>query len=408
MLPQKAIHQRHKSSPALSSMANADGLKAAAKRTAFGDVSNTANMVRPSNDDSVTVQKSESIIEKLAPLRADQKNVSLLRPAQRPVPAVPKISTGTSLDPSAMAPLKHPLAEIQTSQPANQVANMRRVLTKKSTTVFKDNAPAPVIEGSEREMPKHLSSNAPAAPVHRDLQSQHLSQPDCKEPEARLRRIKSKAAVDAPARMASGEPLVVAVPPEEPTAVRSDGIYIDERGEVQIYQFTDDLDPSLQDSIPTLEEGVALPSDFMPKSHNSISSKRPDGALGTGNVQPTQQLIKKHQQPIPISEPEEYWEEDDENYGEEGYVTAPSYKSRGENTTSGATTVLFPKMSQKTKKELASASAWMDAAKAAGDLEDETWDTTMVAEYGDEIFQYMRELEVGKPRSVTRKDADYL
>ena len=36
----------------------------------------------------------------------------------------------------------------------------------------------------------------------------------------------------------------------------------------------------------------------------------------------------------------------------------------------------------------------MEAAKAANDVDDETWDTTMVAEYGDEIFQYMRDLEV--------------
>ena len=96
-----------------------------------------------------------------------------------------------------------------------------------------------------------------------------------------------------------------------------------------------------------------------------------------------------------VSEPEEYWEEEEEEvYDDQGYTTAHSYRSRGDNTTGGATTVLFPKITNKAKKELEAAKEIVENARSAEDIEDELWDTSMVAEYGDEIFTYMRELEV--------------
>jgi hypothetical protein len=93
------------------------------------------------------------------------------------------------------------------------------------------------------------------------------------------------------------------------------------------------------------------------------------------------------------SEPEEYWD-DDEDYEDDGYVTARSYRSRSENTTGGATTVLFPKYNQKARREIALAKQLVESSRTSEDIEDELWDTSMVAEYGDEIFQYMREMEV--------------
>jgi hypothetical protein len=94
-------------------------------------------------------------------------------------------------------------------------------------------------------------------------------------------------------------------------------------------------------------------------------------------------------------EQEEYWdEEDDENYDEEGYVTARSFRSRGDNTTSGATTVLFPQMNQRARKEIAAAKQLVEATRSPEEVEDESYDTSMVAEYGEEIFDYMKQLEV--------------
>ncbi|KAG9242819.1 cyclin-like protein [Calycina marina] len=101
---------------------------------------------------------------------------------------------------------------------------------------------------------------------------------------------------------------------------------------------------------------------------------------------------------VPQSETDEYWEEDeeevDEVYDEQGYTTAHSHRSRGENTTGGVTAVLFPKITTKSKMELADAQVLVEFSRTAEDVEDELYDVSMVAEYNDDIFNYMRELEL--------------
>jgi hypothetical protein len=98
------------------------------------------------------------------------------------------------------------------------------------------------------------------------------------------------------------------------------------------------------------------------------------------------------------SEPEEYWPEDEEEvYDEQGYTTAHSFRSRGDNTTGGATTVIIPKVTNKVRRELEDAKQLVVSVRTQEDIEDEMWDTSMVAEYGEEIFSYMRELEVSDP-----------
>jgi hypothetical protein len=95
------------------------------------------------------------------------------------------------------------------------------------------------------------------------------------------------------------------------------------------------------------------------------------------------------------SEPEEYWDdEDEENDEDDGYITARSYRSRSENTTGGATTLLFPRYNQQVKRELALAKQVVESTRTVEDIEDDYCDTSMVAEYSEEIFEYMREQEV--------------
>lgn len=395
-VPKKTIHQRHKSSPALSSVANAGGLKAAAKRTAFGDVSNTANTWRPGKDELITTIKGEGLIEKVAALKADQKTTSLFRPAQRPISVTAKTLVDNVLTTFVVAPPKQPLAENQTSIQADQVAHTRKVLTKRSTATFRDNAGAPIAEVSISDLPNTFGAVAPIPPVHKDLQTQRSQA--FEESGPKLRRTRSKAAANAPPKQTVVEPSVVEIQSEEPAAVRSDGVYIDDHGEVRLYQFTDEVDPPQKPLLIAQDDAVALPPEAVPRPYYYDAKEQSGVDPGLVEVHDMPPRLGRKQQLIPLSEPEEYWdeEEDDENYVEDGYVTALSYRSRGENTTSGATTVLFPKANLKTRKELANATALMDAAKAAGELDDETWDTTMVAEYGDEIFQYMRELEVNQ------------
>lgn len=98
-----------------------------------------------------------------------------------------------------------------------------------------------------------------------------------------------------------------------------------------------------------------------------------------------------------LSEPEEYWDEDDEDYDDQdqAYTTAHSFRSR-DMTTGGPTTLLQPKVSLRIQRELEEARIEVEQTRQPEDIEEEAWDVSMVAEYGEEIFEYMRELEVGQ------------
>lgn len=107
-------------------------------------------------------------------------------------------------------------------------------------------------------------------------------------------------------------------------------------------------------------------------------------------------------QQIILPEQEEYWEgEEDEEFEEfddmdQNYTTAHSVKSR-DVTTGGATTVVAPIVNTRIQKELEDAKRDVEANRSEDDEFDEAWDVSMVAEYGDEIFAYMGELEVWSP-----------
>jgi G2/mitotic-specific cyclin 3/4 len=109
--------------------------------------------------------------------------------------------------------------------------------------------------------------------------------------------------------------------------------------------------------------------------------------------QRNEELAKAHD--IKGADIEEYWDEDEEEeyFDADGYTTARSLRSRGDNTTGGVTLVLAPRITTKSKRELDAAKLWVDANKTEEEIEDELWDTSMVAEYGDEIFEYMHALE---------------
>lgn len=370
-------------------MANAGGLKLAAKRTAFGDVSNTVNISRPSKDDSALGGKGDfGSFEKAIPSQQEKKTTSFLRPAQRPLSVSGLKPSTSSLPNTSNQPYnKQSSVDVQQPpQPLDTAANTRKILTKKSTAISKDVAPTP----SDRHVldPQiPLTSVAPIAPVHRELQPIQQSKP-LEEHQDFLPRLTREPRQNSSARepnQEAGKPQSIQTSSEKTPALRSDGIYIDEQGQVQLYDY---IDP------------VELP-EVAPVEMEAISNLEVSKQIGrTSNHQDPEAPIAKLQ-PLrkstltTVSEPEEYWDDEgEENYDEEGYVTARSFKSRGENTTGGATTVLFPKVNLKAKKELAAAKELIESLKTVEELEDEAWDTTMVAEYGEEIFRYMRDLEV--------------
>ena len=388
---QKTLHQRNKSSPALSSMVHAGGLKLNTKRTAFGDVSNIANVLRPSKDDSAIGGKGDSTIqEKPLQTQYDRKTTSFLRPAQRPLSVsglkgLLNVTTTTS-----QQPIKQPLSETQQpAQSTNSVANSRKAITKTSTSVFKD----PTSTQSEQprlDLQKPLPPAVPIPPVHRELQARPpLSQPDdIPQSQPELTRKRSEHNITREAQVITAAPSVNQASSDEPAVLRSDGIYIDNHGQVRLYEYTDTIEHV--DVVHAVDAADLVNVDAQKQVIRTDLDQLLDAQLARSQPDPLAKSTTAK-----VAEPEEYWDEEgEENYDEEGYVTARSFRSRGENTTGGATTVLFPQVNQKAKKEIAAARELIEGSKTAEELEDEAWDTTMVAEYGEEIFQYMKDLEV--------------
>ena len=390
---QKTLHQRNKSSPALSTMHHAGGLKAAAKRTAFGDVSNTSNLSRPSKDDSAIGKGDYNPSEKHIPLQLDKKPTALLRPAQRPLSVSGlKSLLNNVTNPSHQTVTKQPMPEMQPPvQTAAQTANIRKVLTKRNTTVFKDLSQTQPEQGAP-DLQNEAALAVPIAPAHRDLVAQHGTK-DAEgfaKPPPKVRSTTSGYPVSSDHHEQRPGSSSVLEPVENNPAIRSDGVYIDERRDIQLYQYPEETD-HVQEGADIVDKVTAVSADTKGPINDAALNLLLDVNLPVHQSEPGRSARLTS-----VSEPEEYWdeEEEEENYDEDGYVTARSYKSRGDNTSNGATTVLFPKMNQKAKRELAAAKELIESTRTSEDVDDETWDTTMVAEYGDEIFQYMKDLEV--------------
>ncbi|RAL59250.1 hypothetical protein DID88_006965 [Monilinia fructigena] len=306
---QSTLHQKHKSTGTLASMLAVGGLKAAAKRTAFGDVSNTAKTLNTIHDESAINGKSVEVIK---PIAIQDKSAALLRPAQRPINNGFKAPLATSTSEQAsIAPLPKQTQPNQTK---------RNNLAKKGT-IYKD-------PGIDHIQPLAQKPVASTNSVNQTLGPRHAkSQPEIKADQPVLRRAQSKQ-------------LNKVAENAEPTAYQNTAEHV-------------------------LKENI---NEFHLRS---IDEKDESAAV--------EKLRFQKQLPAPplASEPEEYWPEDEgEAFDEQGYTTAHSFR---DNTTGGATTVIVPKVTKQVRTQ--------------EDIEDEMWDTSMVAEYGEEIFSYMRELE---------------
>jgi G2/mitotic-specific cyclin 3/4 len=318
----KALHSRNKSTPALSTLGQVGGIKAAAtKRTVFADVSNTTR--QPAAKDDMVVggkKKGLEVLKDAAVVAVKEittKPGALSRPAQRPLANITsKANASSDSDEAASAVLK----PADVNQPA---ANIRKILSKKSSTAVFQEAPSdPIIEAALAPVPSR-----------QPLSTQPSSFPN----------------VD---RASAQSQLPATIPEEEDKAEAH-------KGAEDRYEYLD----ALEEQARVLEQ-----------ERNEEIAK----VNGTNGL-----------------EQEEYWdeEEEEEYYDADGYTTARSLRSRGDNTTGGVTLVLAPRITTKTQRELEAARVFVEANRSAEDIEDEQWDTSMVAEYGDEIFEYMHSLE---------------
>lgn len=365
----QSLHQRHKSTGALyHTMSAATGLNAVAKRAAFGDVSNTSRALNHAKDDLVVSVKGNG--QEYVKLQVLEKENALSRPAQRPLTATTKNSILglNKANPSALANTSNKISAIPSVNPAQVVRP--RASSKRMTAIYKDENSVKPQQISEPAKPQNIPvATAPIAPVHQTLgPRQHKSQPQLKLDQPILRRTQSKYMYNV-----------------LPT-VLSDSIPSSSSLDFKDAPVTEE--PKLP---PAVTENYDIQSYDAPvQSVAKVDSIDTEPAVHTID----DYVHEERQLPALPSEPEEYWEEEEEVYDEQGYTTAHSYRSRGDNTTGGATTVMVPKLNTKVERELEAAKLIVEGSRTREEIEDDMWDTSMVAEYGDEIFGYMRELEV--------------
>lgn len=355
-LPGKTLqHSRHKSSPALSTFAHNGTLKNMAKRTAFADVSNTSYALQPITDGVALNKQPITAALQEKPQQDASKAAPLQRPAQRPI-SVSGLKGFFNHLTTSNAPNGAP------KPPPHEVpVSIKPSLTKRATTVFREpDTTAPAL-ADPPAISEPIKIQKPVA--RRNTASAAVAQPTIKE--------------DIAAELLSS--------PARPTSSSSNAFH--------------DAQSELNAALPPLHAPSNVVTALDPVLDVAI---QPAGPLEA-------QLVHKGAQTKPIvndqdlvsarppsnrrSEASENWEyayEDEDD----AYTTMRSVKSRGDYTTSQSTVVLAPKMTTRNQQEIAAAKAAVDAANVNCEIEDdENWDTSMVAEYSEEIFEYMRTLE---------------
>ncbi|KKK15372.1 hypothetical protein AOCH_005165, partial [Aspergillus ochraceoroseus] len=335
---------------ALSSMYQNGAAKNGPRRAAFGDVSNTMNHGNR-EDASHAAKKSLKTVEKPS-LIVERKPTVLSQPAQRPV---------------SMSGLKGLLNNVTNTRSletsgkqvaGQQSANSSKTINKRAT-VFKDNL-EPLKETSEYTSKESIIElkEGNTAKYQQHSSAENLPRDDVKDfPSEEVSKCLSGKL-------------------EEVSSIKSET----EEGEKEVSKLQGD-DCKVQNVKECIHKPVTVEShepDLESKPRKSATAFR-----AAHDYLPSQ------------SEPEEYWDdEEEENEEDDGYITARSYRSRGENTTGGATTLLFPKYNPQVRRELALAKQVVEATRTVEDIEDDYCDTSMVAEYSEEIFEYLREQEI--------------
>ncbi|KAF4338163.1 cyclin B3 [Fusarium beomiforme] len=351
------LHQRNKSSGNMVTMANTTstvGFRGPAKRAAFGDMTNVSKQAGYTRDESksIKVYASNGVNNNHdgAPLNKENavySKDSFSRPAQR----LPNIS-------SVRAVLENKTSDVNKKTSRNTV---------QETYVRKD------AYNAVTKAPASSAKNAPA------LQPRHYkSQPQLKsqQQQASLRRTQSKqlekivSRPDPDMGPRSSNPAVM--PLQETDYPYDESAYLDS----MYLPIETGVDLDMLQKEEYSEPHMKLPEISEEESIVPISYDAPVSAM---------------------SEPEECWEEaDDEDFDDQdqAYTTAHSVRSR-DMTAGGATEIVpLPRVTARVQRELEDAREEVERTRTQDEVEEELWDVSMVAEYGDEIFEYMRELEI--------------
>ena len=283
-----------------------------------------------------------------------------------------------------------PRPNAEAGQQGLTAANIRKALTKKNTTVFKDYSTIP--------QPDQTSANLkePLPPVQREIGPQPTRQKV-------LAVHENFDQASLPNHHSTYPSVTIHQDQSIPTSTvhaaveaKFNKIHLEERRSREISTITY-VDHNVKENLQKSCNISKDESPVIPAGQTIYILEDVDASAASCGPKPDLSSKSVLQ---PQSDPEECWDEEEDekdNYDEEGYVTARSFRSMGENITGNATTTLVPRVNAKARKEIAAAKLLIESTKTPEDIEDDYWDTSMVNEYGDEIFGYMHELEVYIP-----------
>lgn len=404
------------------------GLNAAAKRTAFADVSNTAkNKAATTQIYGKNVPRNENAAS--GPPGGAGKD-AFRRPAQRPAKPLAVVDSNQN----RVASIREPTIQSsidQTSKTNVMVYNDRAgVQTNVENPSNQIKPPTSAASIHAIRQYKSQPQLKPEPPVLRRTQSRFLGEPSDRQEQAlatmgeltealyedALEHIvdheedseqavgSGGVALSAEAAVASCLPAATVDPAslnqrekQQPATIDPAVLYQEEKQQPStvdpavLYQ-EEKQQPSTVDPAVLYPEEKQLPSTVDPAVLNQEEKQPPTSATV-------------------LSEPGEYWDEEEEEevYDDQGYTTAHSIRSRGDLTTGGVTTLPFPKVTSKTISELEAATAYVEATRLPFDMAEDVQDLSMAAEYSEDIFQYMREMEVcGESPCVDARDWGFL
>ena len=381
----KVIHSRNKSTSALSTTSQMGVFKPTAKRTAFADVSNTARTAAQVKDDIILSSKAKATVlppSLSASIRQITRSTTLLRPAQRPssqahAAKAPPSSHATSVSIAPATDTSLVTTKPATSKAEDALPPARKTLSRKGTAVFR-----------ETEVSVQKDTEAVAV-ISR--------QPDLQEAASRKTLTATTATTTTTTATSLPESAITTLPLEDASKNAQVATEI---------KYAEAVASTLSSCIPIATADTALPPiKLTEQDENRLALDVKAGYAYLESLEHNPQIreekrdveAKTKASALPVEEPVEYWpvEEDEEYYDADGYTTTRSLRSRGDNTTGPVTLVICPRVTTRIQEELVAAKAFVESTKSFDDIEEECWDTTMVAEYGDDIFDYMRTLEVG-------------
>lgn len=315
----------------------------AAKRSAFGDISQTTRGNRPLTEILAVGKETKTQQEK--------KTSMLQQPAQKPLPT-------------------HNASTIQPLFEVSQNGPTRNILARRATTIFRDHSTLAHISQQINEgLPRKSESTAQPSAV-----------------------LKSKVEVQLP------EPIPTQSIESKP---RSHSYLLAGIADLHIPTAPIENEKPLPTEVPAV--AVPLKKSAALYEMPVIVDIRLAEAKMMAILHSKDNIIPQAIEPLPVKGPERndyydtqaYIDDYDENLEDDGYVTARSYRSRPDNLTDGnLTTILKPLINREFERELQAAAAVMSSLQEPSGADDDDWDISMVSEYKDEIFEYYLELEV--------------